>query len=428
MKGSRDFPVFLRLRIRLTAACSLVTGLVLLGMALASLAFSEAQLRQRTEDEFNASLDAILLYLGNTQSVDQSWLIQTETSGGLQIRIEDKGRPLLYGSGRDNRLFHLAVGKAETDYGFSPSEPPTSLLPQGVIFPLTDGAQYLAAVKTVPVSRGGWLGVTVLKPVPQIWRLRLIFGGCALLAFLCLAVFSWYFTARAIRPVEESRKQQTEFVSAASHELRSPLAVMQASADAMQDAPPEQAKRFARTISEECARLSRLNDDLLLLAGADNGRWTMEPAWEEPETILLSVYESFGPMAVRKKIILHILLPDDPLPKVRCDSLRIRQLLAILLDNALSYTPAGGRVTLQAAVSGNTVHFIVKDNGSGIPDSQKRLIFQRFYRADSSRSKKEHYGLGLSIAKEIAQLHKGSLTVEDAPGGGASFTLSLLAK
>lgn len=416
--------LFRRLRVRLTVACSLVTGLVLAGMALASLHFSETQLRQRTEDSFRSSLNTVFLYLRDASSIDQAWLSQTETSGGLEIYLEDKGKPLLYGKKRNNALFTLAAEKALREYGFNMRTPPDGLLAQSVTFQLSEDNEYLAAVGTVPL-RDGWLGVSVVKPIPQIRRLRVLFAGCVSAAFLCLTVFAWIFTNRAVRPVEESRRRQTEFVSAASHELRSPLAVMRASADAMQDAPPEQAKRFARAISEECARLSRLTTDLLTLAGTDNSRWSLELDFAEPETLLLLACESFEPVAAGKKISIRAVFPDEPLPRVRCDAQRVGQLLAILLDNAVSYTPEGGHIVLKAAAHGRTLSLSVTDSGPGIADGEKRRVFERFYRADLSRSKKEHYGLGLSIAWEIAQLHKGSLSVSDAQGGGAVFTLTL---
>lgn len=416
--------LFRRLRVRLTIACSLVTGLVLVGMALASLHFSESQLRQRTEDAFRSSLNAIFLYLRDASSIDQAWLSQTETSGGLEIYLEDRGQPLLYGKKRDNSLFALAAEKALREFDFDMRTPPDGLLAQSVTFRLPTDNEYLAAVGTVPL-RDGWLGIAVVKPIPQIRRLRLLFAECVCAAFVCLVVFAWFFTDRAVRPVEESRRRQMEFVSAASHELRSPLAVMRASADAMQDAPPEQTRRFARTISEECARLSRLTADLLTLAGTDNSRWSLELDLAEPETLLLLACESFEPVAAKKQISIRAVFPEDPLPRIRCDPQRIEQLLAILLDNAVSYTPQGGRIVLSASVHGRSLSLSVADSGPGIPDIQKPRVFERFYRADTSRSKKEHYGLGLSIAWEIARLHKGSLTVSDAPGGGAAFTLAL---
>jgi len=95
------------------------------------------------------------------------------------------------------------------------------------------------------------------------------------------------------------------------------------------------------------------------------------------------------------------------------------------MDNAIRYTPEGGRITLGVHSWRRHVRFTVTDSGPGIADDQKHRVFERFYRGDASRSEKENYGLGLSIAREIALLHKGKLTVEDAQGGGSIFILSL---
>lgn len=418
-------PLFSRLHFRLTVACTLVTGLVLTSMTLVSFFFSETQLWERTKGEFRTSLDTIILYLRNASSIDQGWLAQTETSGNLTIYLEDHGQPFLHGKGRDMQVISTAIETAHTKYSTDLSNPPKGLLPEFVLFPMRiDGGNFFIAVGTAPVPNG-WLGFVVYKPIPQILRLRRLFAVSLFFAFLCLTLFSLYFTNRAIQPIIQSRKRQMDFVSAAAHEIRSPLAVIQASADGLQHASPEQIQRFARTISGECVRLSRLTSDLLTLAGADSQRWTLCLALEEPETLLLTAYENFEPVALRKQIALSIRLPEGDLPKIRCDGQRILQLLSILIENALSYTPAGGSVLLEAEAKDRTVCFHVTDNGPGIPDEEKTRIFERFYRADRSRSSREHYGLGLSIAWEIASLHRGSLGVSDAGNRGTKFTLSL---
>lgn len=130
-------------------------------------------------------------------------------------------------------------------------------------------------------------------------------------------------------------------------------------------------------------------------------------------------------LPARKKKQLLIELPEDSLPVCFCDSLKISQALAILIDNALTYVPEGGVIRLSARQEASSVALFVSDNGPGIPDSEKDSVFQRFYRSDTSRNDKQHFGLGLCIAKEIALLHHGTLTILDTPGGGATFKLKL---
>ena len=108
-----------------------------------------------------------------------------------------------------------------------------------------------------------------------------------------------------------------------------------------------------------------------------------------------------------------------------CDSQRIEQTVIILLDNALSYTPSGQSITLNLYYSHKKYYLQVIDSGKGIPDSEKDKIFDRFYQVNSSHSHKEHFGLGLSIAREICRKHGGKISVSDTLGGGSTFTLSL---
>ena len=126
-----------------------------------------------------------------------------------------------------------------------------------------------------------------------------------------------------------------------------------------------------------------------------------------------------------RKIHLFIDLPEEPLAPYLLDKGRISQVLDILLDNAASYVPAGGTVRLSLSEEKENLCFTVSDNGPGIPESARKNIFQRFYRVDSSRKDKHHFGLGLSIAKEIISLHGGSIRISETPGGGATFTITL---
>lgn len=145
----------------------------------------------------------------------------------------------------------------------------------------------------------------------------------------------------------------------------------------------------------------------------------------EADTLLLETYEAFEPLAAKKQIRLNVQLPEELLPPCVCDPERIRQVLAILLHNAISYTPEHGTIHLALSFEKQRFCFQVSDNGIGIPDGEKSRIFERFYRADQSRSQKDHFGLGLSIAQEIVSAHQGQIMVKDTPGGGSTFLVFL---
>ena len=422
-------------RLTLFLSCILVTGAILLVTAAAFLLFSQKQLSEGSETSFNRSVNAILSHIRSQPVLDHTWLSQTEADGGLILHIELGGRPLLFsGSGQQRErpaLVAEAKAAALADQGLDLSAPPTSLVQtQEVryVFTGSDGTHYRAAAAVLPLS-SGWAGVLVIRSMApetaQLVRQLAFFGGLSLCALVLLALFAWYFTRRSLRPIEENQRRQAEFVAAASHELRSPLAVIHASLTALKDAPPDQAAHFADLADGECMRMSRLVGDLLSLAHADSGSWSMLCTDVELETLLLTVCEGFESRAVERGVHLDIRLPEAPLPRCRCDRERVAQVLTVLIDNGLSYTPAGGRVTASVDRGPEGFRLTVADNGPGIPDGEKARVFERFYRADPARTGREHYGLGLCVAKEIAALHGGSLTVSDTPGGGATFTLML---
>lgn len=255
---------------------------------------------------------------------------------------------------------------------------------------------------------------------------RLSFLCADLSALLLLTVFFWCFTSRMLRPLQENRKKQMQFIASASHELRSPLTVILSNVSAVKNGIMANDQKFLDIIDAEGNRMSHLVSDMLQLASADSHTWSMCPEKTELDTLLLQMWEDFEPVALARHLCWDIVLPEDPIPECFCDGERIRQLLSILIDNAFSYTPSGGavRLTLQYRTP-DSFSIAVSDNGPGIPDEEKESVFERFHRLDASRKEKSHFGLGLCIAQEIVQLHRGKILLTDTPGGGATFTVLL---
>ncbi|WP_294357978.1 HAMP domain-containing sensor histidine kinase [uncultured Clostridium sp.] len=246
------------------------------------------------------------------------------------------------------------------------------------------------------------------------------------LASTCiLFTFSWFFTKKILKPIEENRKRQLQFVASASHELRSPLTVIMSNSSALNSLVNEENTTFLETISSEGRRMSKLINDLLVLANSDNASWSMNFKLEDIDTIVLNVYEAYIPLIKDKNIKLSINLPENSLIKCNCDKERIYQLLSILLDNAISYTNSNGKIVLSLDQNKKYVILKVIDTGIGISNEDKEHIFERFYRADNSRTDKNHFGLGLSIAYEIIKLHKGIINVYDTVGGGSTFVIRI---
>ena len=171
--------------------------------------------------------------------------------------------------------------------------------------------------------------------------------------------------------------------------------------------------------------MKSLVNDLLTLSASDSGQLVLSRSTAELDTLLLDTFEAFKPLAARKSITMSVSLPEEALTPYSCDEMRIRQVLSILIQNAISYTPAGGHIHLALSVRNHQYLFSVADNGPGIADADKEHIFERFYRAEKSRNTKGHFGLGLSIACEIVTAHHGHLWVTDTNGGGSTFFIGL---
>ena len=170
------------------------------------------------------------------------------------------------------------------------------------------------------------------------------------------------------------------------------------------------------------------NDTLLVLANGDLDALPAHLHPIAPDNLCLEVYDAFFPLAQQRQHPLSLTLPEDSVPSIEADPDRVKQLLAILLNNAFDHTPAGNPVELCLTSCGEKITLAVQDHGPGIPDAEKARVFDRFYSADPSRTDKHNFGLGLSVAKELARLHHADLTVTDTPGGGAKFAVTFAAR
>lgn len=232
---------------------------------------------------------------------------------------------------------------------------------------------------------------------------------------------------RAMAPIKTSWQRQQDFVADASHELRTPLTVVQVNLELVKGNPEETVASQSKWLDYsllETRRMSKLVDDLLFLARADSQQQTLEIKQFSLDTALREVIESFTPLAETSGILLEASL-DSKITYLG-DEFRIKQLIVILLDNAIKYTPSGGRVTLGLQNWDTFAEITVSDNGEGIEQEHLTKIFERFYRVDKARSQqKEGTGLGLAIADWIIQSHHGQVKVSSSQGEGTTFVINL---
>jgi two-component system, OmpR family, phosphate regulon sensor histidine kinase PhoR len=229
-----------------------------------------------------------------------------------------------------------------------------------------------------------------------------------------------------LRCLEQIRK---DFVANVSHELRTPLTAIQGFAETLLTGALEDKdnnRRFVEIISSHAARLARLSNDLLRLSQIEAGKMNADFQAVDVKGLLEGGVEAAQTTAASKGLTVVLLNAASPVPSVRGDANLLRDVLRNLLDNAIQYTPAGGRVEVTANAESAFVIVTVSDTGIGIPRSDQPRIFERFYRVDVARSREVGgTGLGLSIAKHIVEAHGGKIWVESDIGEGSRFHFSV---
>ena len=226
--------------------------------------------------------------------------------------------------------------------------------------------------------------------------------------------------------LDQSFETMRRFVQDASHELRTPLAVIRGEADVAlsRDRAAGEYRESLATIQQESQRLSRLVDDLLNLARADAGRVQLRVEQLYLNDLLAECCRSVQPLAAARNIELQCRCAGDV--PFRGDEGLLRRMVINLLDNAVRYTPPGGRVEATLEAQGADVRIRIADTGIGIAPEASQRVFERFYRADPSRSRQhDGFGLGLSIVKWIAESHHGQVELTSKPGEGSTFTVHL---
>jgi two-component system phosphate regulon sensor histidine kinase PhoR len=227
------------------------------------------------------------------------------------------------------------------------------------------------------------------------------------------------------RKVEKMRR---DFVANVSHELRTPLSIFRGYLETLIDdphQPPGELLRILEVMERHSNRLNALVEDVLSLARLESPGMELTLSDVDLPELLHSVMRDWEKRLAAKQLKSHLNFPGN-LPRLRADETRLQELIYNLLDNAVKYSKPGGTVFLRAEPAGDSVRISVADQGIGIPENDLPRIFERFYRADKSRSN-EHpgTGLGLSIVKHIAQLHSGSVEAESELGKGTTISVVL---
>lgn len=459
--------MFPRLQRKFVILYTFSTGLIMTFILSVAFLFYVSSQDNRQRSAFQEHLFTLTAQMQTDSEFSDSFLAQMEQNNKLLIYIEENDIPFFFpGAFRSctprATLLTYAKNAAKKEYIYDDSHPISSNILQSSVFQITGDKKdtYLGNLLILRTS-SGYKRLTLLMDITG-YRHRLLDTGCIyLLIDLCgillLFLSGRWFVSRSLKPLEETCQKQQDFVAAVSHELRSPFAVIRTTADAITanavaadkvsgnavsadkvSVGAEGYNRGLTVIKDECRRGSSLIQNLLLLVTAEQKEWAVKKQDFEIDELLLNLLEIYEPLCRSKGGALLLILPQEPLPSVSADPDLCRQIFTILLDNAVAYaltdplsTDADHaarntdryQILLRADISHGHICIRVTDHGPGIPDEEKTLIFDRFYRSDRSRNDKEHFGLGLSIAAALAKIQGLRLAAEDTEGGGSTFSL-----
>lgn len=247
------------------------------------------------------------------------------------------------------------------------------------------------------------------------------------LSLIAVTTMSYLLIKKALKPTKVMLKSQKDFIASASHELKSPLAVILANAEKLEQLQIDNTefRKPVKILDKECMRMSKLVRDMLLLASSDAKSWTICNNTIDIDTLLISLYEAYEPICISKKICLRLEISETSYPKFCADEERLFQILTIYMENAIHHSVGNKQIEIKTEVTAKHITFFVTDHGKGIPEDDKPYIFNRFYCADKSRTDKSNFGLGLSIADELAKMMNGKVGCKDTDGGGATFFVTL---
>jgi len=246
------------------------------------------------------------------------------------------------------------------------------------------------------------------------------------LAIVLVFIGSWLLSKVAIRPIQTVWQKQLDFTADASHELRTPITVIQTNLDVIMDRPDETVGsqiKWLKNIESENKRMAKLVEDLLTLSRADTDQQMLEKEMFILDEVVAEAIAPFEPIANEKNIELVMNINNQI--NFYGDKKRVHQLLVILFDNALNYTDSG-TVTVELSQSEKNIKITVSDTGHGIDAEHISKIFDRFYRVTKTRNLNQGgLGLGLPIAKWIVEEHGGTIKISSVPSEGTSFEVQL---
>lgn len=424
--------MFHKVRIRLTILFTVVSSIILVGMSLLFLFFQTRNIYENSDRKFQQDIQGLVYTLQNNNIITYDWLKTFQNNYDYDLYLYDNNIPMRFLHDTKSEDSVKMIETFRQEHKFQSDIYDVETVYHKEYWYKYESEKYRIS-GIILFGEKGNTEIYVVSSLKTVWeQLKRLYFPFALIIISGIAAlfwFSWFYNGKLLKPIQNSQKQQSEFIAAASHEIRNPVHTILSSLRAMEQTDNENQKNyFLKIAQKEGNRLTYLTNELLTIARGNSNSISVNFGKAELDTIILDNYEAFLQPAAEKHIAFKVSLPDYELVSEHMDSERIRQVVAILLDNAISYTQEYGTVKLQCEKTDRHFVITVADNGEGLSNEQKQHIFERFYRGDKSRHASEHFGLGLSIAKELTELHRGTISVTDTDGGGTTFIVELPAK
>jgi two-component system sensor histidine kinase CreC len=228
-----------------------------------------------------------------------------------------------------------------------------------------------------------------------------------------------------MRDALAGRNYVADYVQTMTHEVKGPLSAIRGAAELLQEPMADADRaRFVANIARETLRIQELVDRMMELTALESRRSLDHAAPVALRALAVEVAASAAPAALARSVIVEV-VPGDDDPVVEGDAFLLQRALANLVDNAIDFSPAGGRISIAVVAHPRSADLVVRDEGPGIPEFAENKVFEKFYSLARPATAKKSTGLGLSFVKEIVELHRGRATLKNQPRGGAIATLSL---
>jgi signal transduction histidine kinase len=276
-----------------------------------------------------------------------------------------------------------------------------------------DGDQYVVLV-----------GQSLALQEAALRREAMVLAGVGGIGLLLSLGGAWFLAGRALVPIQQAFARQQTFIADASHELRTPIAILRVTADLLYQRRRQQAEAsdsLLLDLRDELGRLERLANDLLTLARSDMGQLALATGEVDLTDIAQDVVRRTAPLATEHGLTLVSEADDTPL-LIEGDPDRLQQVVLIVLDNAVKYSSEGGRITVRTSRRHGRAVLDVRDSGVGMSRDDLARVFDRFYRVDAARSS-SGAGIGLAIARSLVLAHHGQIALDSKPGEGTTVTV-----